>query len=88
MDKHSFRELKNENNNCLKTEKDMIELQKTIIFYGEKILSQLENLNTLLKTCTCYKEKIKETNDFSNDTQDPLLQQLLSLKIPKGYKDY
>ena len=48
MDKYSFSKLKNENDNCLKTEKDMIELQKTIIFYGEKILSELENLKILL----------------------------------------
>ena len=66
----------------------MIELQKTIIFYGEKILMELENLKNLLKTSTSQKEKSKETIDVSNNTQDCLLQQLLSLKIPKGYKDY
>lgn len=88
MDKYSFSKLKNENDNCLKTEKDMIELQKTIIFYEEKILSELENLKILLKTSTHHKEKSKGTNDFSNSTQDSLLQQLLSLEIPKGYKDY
>ena len=88
MDKYSFSKLKNENDNCLKTEKDMIELQKTIIFYGEKIISELENLKILLNKSTSHKEKSKETIDFSTNTQDCLLQQLLSLKIPKGYKDY
>ena len=58
MDKYSFSKLKNENDNCLKTEKDMIELQKkTIIFYGEKILMELENLKILLNTFTHHKEK-------------------------------
>ena len=57
MDKYSFSKLKNENENCLKTEKDMIELQKTIIFYGEKILTELENLKNLLKTSTSQKVK-------------------------------
>ena len=57
MDKYSFSKLKNENDNCLKTEKDMIELQKTIIFYGEKILTELKNLKNLLKTSTSQKVK-------------------------------
>ena len=76
MNKIKFENLK-DSENLLKIDKDMVEIQKTIIFYGEKILFELDNL-------TCL---IKQTNVNNNDhTVHPIAQQIANLKIPKGYK--
>ena len=54
----------------------------TIIFI-EKTYIGIRNFKGFVK-----KEKSKKTIDFSTSTQDRLLQQLVSLEIPKNYKDY
>lgn len=79
MDKCNFKYLK-EDDHPLKIDKDLIQIQKTIIFYGEKILLELNKLEVLIKT----NNQNKEINHSGNN-KDQLINQLLNLKIPKGY---
>lgn len=65
--------------NPLKIDKDLIEIQKTIIFYGEKILSELNKLETLIKTNS-------QNREINYSNKDQMIQQFLNMKIPKGYR--
>lgn len=65
--------------NPLKIDKDLIEIQKTIIFYGEKILLELNKLEILIKTNN-------QNREISYSNKDQMIQQFLNMKIPKGYR--
>ena len=54
-------------------DKDLVEIQKTIIFYGENILLELNKLETLIKSSN----QNKKVNYFDN-SKDQMIQQLLN----------
>lgn len=81
MEKNSYNKLE-ETENSLKIDRDIIELQKTIIFYGDKIIFKLDTIIDLLEAAfPNRKNKI-----VSNRFQEPLVQLLQNMKIPKEYK--
>jgi hypothetical protein len=82
MENKNFNKLK-EGENSLKIDKDIIEIQKTIIFYGDKIIFRLDKIMELLQSAYPSR-KDKET---ITNLQDPLVQLLQNMKIPKGYKN-
>ena len=82
MDNHNFNKLK-ESENSLKIDKDLIEVQKTIKFNGDKIIFGLDKIIELLESpYPSRRDKEKVTR-----LQDPLIQLLQNMKIPKGYKE-
>lgn len=82
MDKKGFYKLK-ETENSLKIDKDLIELQNTIIFYGDKIIFKLDKIIELLESAYPNGKTSEKLNRFN----DPLIQLLKNMKIPKGYKE-
>jgi hypothetical protein len=68
----------------LKIDTDLIEIQKTIIYFGNKILDEIKEI----------KEILRESKNQDNQTQDnklspmekPIITHLKALKIPEGYK--
>lgn len=82
MNNQSFSKLK-EGENPLKIDKDLVEIQKTIIFYGDKIILNLEKIRELLESAFPN----KKNNETMIRPQDPLLPLLKNMKIPKGYKN-
>ena len=77
MDKYNFTRLI-EDKRPLILDKDLV-IQKTIIFYEEKILLELNKLEILIKSIS----QIKKVNYFDN-SKDQMIQ-LLNMKIPKVY---
>ena len=71
MDKNKFIKLQ-QTDNPLKIEKDLIEIQKTIIFYNEQILEKLSGIEKLLQT-----NKINDDN--KNIIKDPINEYLKKL---------
>lgn len=65
-----------EDDNMLKMEKDLIELQKTIIYYGEKQIKILEQLEKLLST-TIDKDKKEKKKEEVN----PMIGHLNKLNV-------
>jgi len=80
MEKTNFNKIK-ESETSLKIDRDLIELQKTIIFYGDKIIFNLETIIKMLESSYPKKKNNEAIKDY-----DPLSQLLLNMKIPKGYK--
>ena len=81
MENHSFSKLK-ETENSLKMDKDLIEIQKTIIFYGDKIIFKLDIITELLE----YAFPNRKNKVNSSGFNEPLVQLLQNLKIPKENK--
>lgn len=64
-----------ERDNQLKLDKDLVEVQKTIIHFGNEILQKLTEIQEILKKDNV--PKIENSN--------PILEHLLQIKIPPGY---
>ena len=73
MDKNKFIKLQ-QTENPLKIDKDLIEIQKTIIFYSEKILEKLSEIEKLLQQTN----KVKDvTMNIINDPINEYLKKLI-----------
>lgn len=74
----SYRTLE-EQDNMLKIEKDLIEIQKTIIYFGNKIIQEITELKNIIQQDKPNKTKQNQNNkDIKN-----LISQI---KFPEGYK--
>lgn len=76
MDKIKYSKLP-QSDNPLKIDNDLIEIQKTIIYYGEKILKNLTKLHILIKEINL------ENKEIENNNKDPINQYLKKLIISK-----
>lgn len=69
---------------ALQMDKNLIQIQKTIIYYNEKILSKLEELIKLIKNDNQKQEEILEKKYIK---QEEIMGRAISqMRIPKGYK--
>lgn len=72
-----------EHDNMLKIEKDLVEIQKTIIYFGNKIIQEITELKNLIQQdkLSTPKTKIKQ-----NQTEIDMKNFIAQIKFPDGYK--
>lgn len=73
-----------EHDNMLKIEKDLVEIQKTIIYFGNKIIQEIIELKNLLTQQD--KQITPETKLKQNQTELDMKNFIAQIKFPDGYK--
>jgi hypothetical protein len=86
MENSKFAKIK-ESDNPLKIDKDLVEIQKTVIFYGDRIIFKLDKIIDLLQSAFPNRKSIEDINLEKNKFHEPLVQLLHNMKIPKGYRE-
>jgi hypothetical protein len=72
----NYKELDDEER-IMKIDKDLIEIQKTIIYFGTKILDELKEIKEILKE--------DKNNKKEQKIENPIITHLKTMKIPNGY---
>jgi hypothetical protein len=72
----NYKELEDKDG-IMKIDKDLIEIQKTIIYFGNKILEELKDIKEMLKV----KNEIKK----DEKAEKQIINHLKTMKIPNGY---
>jgi hypothetical protein len=68
----------------LKIDTDLIEIQKTIVYFGTKILDEIKEIKEMLRENKKQDNKMQDSN--ISPMEKPIITHLKTMKIPEGYK--